>query len=256
MQLSRLRGVLNPPLWKKKFLLVGSMVDRPCSHNGTREKMSDSKIFKIPPHSDRYEAVMREAARRAVARMNSDMDTEPEFDAEVDALVTDTEPEFDAEVDALVTVTDLFEALCCVHPTVFSELLGGLITVPAVEPAEDVDDDTEVFYSAEVDKYLSLYGGAIMTVIEMIADEEVVLDSLHIAAVLLKEQPPEVKNLLWPKHLRHHHAQERVRRVKRDPGTHLKGRRASARQDYRGAGEIRADFPFHAAAGRCAHAVP
>lgn len=135
--------------------------------------MPERTIEKIPARTKRYAAVMTEAARRAQARASAKKD------------------------EPLVTLLDVFESVCIVHPEAFGYLLGRKVTLPKVKPVESVETPSIIFYSSDVDRYLSPYGGIIAQMCESLPAEDLVeVDSLHIAAVLLWEPTPEVKTIL------------------------------------------------------------
>ena len=99
--------------------------------------MSERESEKIPARTERYAAVMAEAARRAQARDEA----------------TDEKP--------LVTISDVFEAVCLVHPEAFSQLLGCCVTLPEIKRIDCGECPDGICHSSEVDRYLSPYGGVI-----------------------------------------------------------------------------------------------
>jgi len=133
--------------------------------------MSERKIEKIPSRTERYAAVMAEAARRAQSR----------------AIAVNEKP--------IITIADVFEALCVVHPESFGQLLGVSVPVPAIDSV-DCEIKSRILQSSEVDRYLSPYGGVICKLLASFASEEVEVDSLHIAGVLIWDPIPQVKNML------------------------------------------------------------
>ena len=135
--------------------------------------MSDEKIEKIPERTERYAEIMAEAARRGWERVKDDADEVP-----------------------LVTISDVFEAVCIVHPDAFGQLLGRSVPVPRLARAKCGNLPVEVYHSSEVDRYLSPYGGVIQRMLSSFPSVEVPIDSLHIAGALLWEPIPEVMNLL------------------------------------------------------------
>lgn len=159
--------------------------------------MPERKIEKIPARTKRYIAVMAEAAKRAKART-----------ATVETLT--------GKKVILISISDIFDALCYIHPESFSNLLGCDISLPEVKlnrdsaierfgkqvidlilPEPEEDENTVYCHSAEVDMYLSPYGGYIDIILSTITTmEEPVVDSLHIAAALLIRPIPEVENIL------------------------------------------------------------
>lgn len=134
--------------------------------------MAERKIEEIPARTRRYAAVMAEAARRAQARDG----------------VADKKPR--------VTITDVFEAVCVVHPESFGQLLGTAVPVPEVVPAKHVECVRHILQSSEVDRYLSPYGGVIEKVYAASASYEVEVDSLHIVGALLWDPIPAIVNML------------------------------------------------------------
>ena len=135
--------------------------------------MSEDNCEKIPERTERYAAVMGEAARRAWGRVKDDPDEEP-----------------------IVTVSDVFEAVCVVHPEAFGQLLGRNATVPEVERAESGGEAARMFHSSDVDRYLSPYGGVLAQMLDSFPSEEVTVDSLHIAGALIWDPIPEVRSML------------------------------------------------------------
>ena len=134
--------------------------------------MAERKIEKISPRSERYAAVMAEAERRATSRAKIE------------------------KCDPFVTISDVFEALCLIHPEAFSQLLGFDISLPEVKRLDSHPNSKCVCHSSEIDRYLSPYGGVIEKMLSSYNAEEVVVDSLHIAGALLWDPIPEIKNLL------------------------------------------------------------
>ena len=134
--------------------------------------MSGREIERIPPRTKRYAAVMAEAARRAHARAVA------------------------AKDDPLVTISDVFEAVCVVHPEAFGQLLGGGVPVPVVKPVDCGEPPKRILQSSEVDRYLSPYGGVIEKMLASFPAEEVEIDSLHIAGTLIWEPTPATSNML------------------------------------------------------------
>ena len=137
--------------------------------------MAERVCEMIPPRTERYAEVMAEAAKRAMARAN------------------DTR-----EKSALVTMSDVFEALCLVHPKAFSKLLMQPIALPQVTQVEYVNRPMVTLHASEVDHYLSPYGDIIEQVSNHCSEvsSEIAMDSLHIAAALLMFPIPEVVNCL------------------------------------------------------------
>lgn len=134
--------------------------------------MSEQEHETIPPRTERYAAVMHESAKRACDR----------------AKARKNEP--------LVTMSDVFEAVCLLHPEAFGYLLGRNVTIPDVAPARCVEISPSVRHSSEVDRYLSPYGGVIAKMCETLSAGDLELDSLHIAAALLWDPTPEALNVL------------------------------------------------------------
>lgn len=141
------------------------------SPNEREMNMAENEYEKIPPKTPRYAAVMEEAGKRAAARAASDGG------------------------EALVTMTDVFEALCLIHPESFSLLTDFAVTLPKVPPEECAARPPVVYHSPEVDRYLSPYGGVIKEVLSSFESGEAAVDSLHIAGALLWEPTPEILNL-------------------------------------------------------------
>lgn len=135
--------------------------------------MSENKIVEIPERTERYAEVMAEAARRGWARTEDDFDEVP-----------------------LVTISDVFEAVCVIHPGAFGQLLGRNVSVPRTERVVCRKPPRGTYHSSEVDRYLSPYGGVIQRMLASFPAVEVPIDSLHIAGALLWEPIPEVMNLL------------------------------------------------------------
>ena len=134
--------------------------------------MAERQIDKIPVRTERYEAVIAEAIKRAMARAGNE------------------------DGDVLMTISDVFEALCVIHPESFSLLLGRSISLPEVARLESIECHKAVYHSSEVDRYLSPYGGVISKILSSVNAVEFAVDSLHIAAALIMEPIPEVSNLL------------------------------------------------------------
>ena len=134
--------------------------------------MTETKIDKIPPRTERYAAVMAEAANRARSGFVLDGGC------------------------PVINISDVFEALCIVHPEAFGQLLGRPVSVPKTHRAAPKEPTAACCHSSEVDRYLSPYGGIITKVLSSFASEETPIDSLHIAGALLWEPIPEVQNLL------------------------------------------------------------
>ena len=134
--------------------------------------MPEQKIENIQARTERYAAVMAEAARRAAAR----------------AAATGSKP--------LVTLADVFDAVCIVHPEAFGHLLGRSVSLPDIKPVVCGEIPAAICHSSEVDRYLSPYGGVMSVMLESLAAVVEEVDSLHIAAALLWEPPPEVANML------------------------------------------------------------
>ncbi len=134
--------------------------------------MAERQIEKISPRTERYAAVMEEAKRRAIARAVAEKSS------------------------AVVTLSDVFEALCLIHPESFSQILGCGITLPKVDQTKSEKSRKVACHSSEVDRYLSPFGGIIEKMLSSFDSEEVVVDSLHIAGALIWKPIPEIKNLL------------------------------------------------------------
>lgn len=155
--------------------------------------MAETTIAKVPSRTERYAAVMAEAARRAQARAEANND------------------------EALVAISDVFEAICIVHPAAFGYLLGRNVTLPRVKPVRSVETPSTICRSSEVDRYLSPYGGIIAEMCESLAGEDIEVDSLHIAGALLWEPTPEVLDILSicgiPPEMTHSRVIARLRRI-------------------------------------------
>ncbi len=134
--------------------------------------MAETTVTKIPSRTERYAAVMAEAANRAQSRFVPDGGS------------------------PVMNISDVFEALCIVHPEAFGQLLGRPVSVPKTHRAVPKEPTAACCHSSEVDRYLSPYGGVITKVLSSFASEETPVDSLHIAGALLWEPIPEVQNLL------------------------------------------------------------
>lgn len=134
--------------------------------------MEEQFISELPEHTQRYRDVMSCAEAIAAARPES-----IEY--------------------AVVTLRDVFSALCKVHPEAFGQLLGRQIPVPdTAAKAQAEQPSVPCHYDSKVDRYLSPYGGVIMEVLDAVALETPVVDSLHIAASMLWSPIPETANLL------------------------------------------------------------
>lgn len=133
--------------------------------------MAERKIDKIPARTERYREVMDEAVKRAFARKIANKGT------------------------PLVTTTDVFEALCVVHPEAFSQILERAVPLRKIPPAE-CQVSEKICYSSEVDRYLSPYGGVLDKMLSSFKSVEITVDSLHIAAAFLWEPIPEIENIL------------------------------------------------------------
>ena len=134
--------------------------------------MEEQIVTGLPEHTQRYRSVMSCAEGIAAARP-------------------------DSVESALVTLRDVFAALCKVHPEVFGQLLGLPVPVPEVAIETQAESPSvPCHYASEVDQYLSPYGGIIMEMLDAVALEISIVDSLHIAATLLWTPIPETKNLL------------------------------------------------------------
>lgn len=142
------------------------------SPNERETDMAENECEKILPRTPRYAAVMEEAGKRAGVRAAA------------------------GGGDAVVTISDVFEALCLIHPESFSLLTDSAVTLPKAAPAECGPLPAVVYHSPEVDRYLSPYGGVIAEVLSSFESREVIVDSLHIAGALLWEPTPEILNLL------------------------------------------------------------
>lgn len=134
--------------------------------------MDKREYEKIPTRTPRYAAVMDIAASRAKARVKK------------------------RKEPTVITLSDVFDAVCLLHPDSFGYLLGRKVSVPDVKPALCDASAPVVCHSSEVDRYLSPYGGVIAEMCESLAGAEVEVDSLHIAAALLWEPTPEALNIL------------------------------------------------------------
>ena len=134
--------------------------------------MTEQRTKKIPAKTERYAAVMDAAASRAQFRVKAGKDK------------------------PLITISDVFDAVCIVHPDAFGYLLGRKVPVPKAKPVKCNESSRGICYSSEVDRYLSPFGGVISQMCESLAEENVELDSLHIAAALLWEPTPEVLTIL------------------------------------------------------------
>lgn len=120
----------------------------------------------------------------------------------------------------LVTLEDLFVAISLAHPSAFSEVLGvpcvmpdfGYVVDDLLDPKFEKEEFTHrvfndvlalpeikeagVRFSAEVDRYLSFFGGLMSQMLEPFALEEYEVDSLHLAAVMLWDTTLDVTNML------------------------------------------------------------
>lgn len=138
--------------------------------------MSRSEGEKIQERTERYSLVMEEAGRQAWARWVAG----------------------GAVGCALMTASDVFRAVCVVHPESFTLLLGRRIAVPETceTPAEGAECRSAVRCSSEVDRYLSPYGGVVGKMLESAGVGETAVDSLHIAGAFLWDPLPEVVEML------------------------------------------------------------
>lgn len=134
--------------------------------------MSEEKAEKSRIRGEGYEAVMLEAAWQAKARAKEE----------------DTKP--------LLTISDVFQAVCALYPDVFTSLLGRCVPVPKADVIGYDKSTKRVRYSSEVDRYFSPYGGVMEAMLENLPEKAIELNHLHIAAALVWEPIPEVKNLL------------------------------------------------------------
>lgn len=138
--------------------------------------MDDLADTPIPKRSRRYEKTMAFAADLAVARARRDK----------------TRP--------LVQVADIHAALGAVHPGVYGRLAGWGTLFPEAEatkrPSAGEKSEGEVLYSADVDWYLSPYGGVLARMLEGLPEQPPEVDSLHIAAAFLWEPIPELREAL------------------------------------------------------------
>ena len=114
--------------------------------------MAERQIDKIPVRTERYEAVIAEAIKRAMARAGNE------------------------DGDVLMTISDVFEALCVIHPESFSLLLGRSISLPEVARLESIECHKAVYHSSEVDRYLSPYGGVISKILSSVNAVEFAVD--------------------------------------------------------------------------------
>ncbi len=136
--------------------------------------MAEEQTEKIRLRTERYAAVMSEAAKRAKARCTA------------------------KKGNVLITISDVFEALCLIHPESFSQILGRDIPLPAVSQITCPETKATANYSSEVDRYLSPFGGIIDQMMSSSSENsgEIPVDSLHIAGALCWDPIPEVKNIL------------------------------------------------------------
>lgn len=170
--------------------------------------MEEQIVTVLPEHTQRYRDVMACAEGIAAARP-------------------------DSVESALVTLRDVFAALCKVHPKVFGQMLGTPVPVPEVASEAQAEPvSIPCRYAAEVDRYLSPYGGVIMEALDAMDMKAPAVDSLHIAAALLWAPIPETANLLavcgFPsdkvrstllKHLRENAEREAARRCRKEQET-------------------------------------
>ena len=97
----------------------------------------------------------------------------------------------------LLTPGLLFRALLQTHRKDIARLLGRECPVPELAPAgtDDSGKADKVFFSAETDRYLSLYGGVLDEIVKKFG-HEIELDAIHIAAALLWDPQDEILEFL------------------------------------------------------------
>lgn len=100
------------------------------------------------------------------------------------------------ECNHVVTPYDLFKALCVVAPEVFGEILGKNVVLPQVKKADEHAFYANLRFSGELDKYLSPFGGVIDNMLSSYSGEHIEISALNMAAALIYEPIPEVKNML------------------------------------------------------------
>ena len=133
--------------------------------------MGKAKEEKIFIRTESYSVVMAEAVRQAKARAVDDR-------------------------DYVVLPSDLFKAVCVKEPGVFKEILGDNVVLPCVLPVADRQISEDLRFSSELDRYLSPYGGVISKMLSDIAHGNVEIGALNIAAALVYDPIPEVKDML------------------------------------------------------------
>ena len=134
--------------------------------------MAEEQTEKIRLRTERYAAVMSEAEKRAKARCAA------------------------KKGNVLITISDVFEALCIIHPESFSQILGRDVLLPEVSQITCPKTKATANYSSEVDRYLSPFGGIIDQMMSSDHSGDIPIDSLHIAGALSWDPIPEVKNIL------------------------------------------------------------
>ncbi len=133
--------------------------------------MSNTESKKVYVRTESYIKVMAEAVRQGKARCLE-------------------------ECNHVVTPYDLFKALCVVAPEVFGEILGKNVVLPQVKKADERAFYANLRFSGELDKYLSPYGGVIDNMLSSYSGENIEISALNMAAALIYEPIPEVKNML------------------------------------------------------------
>jgi len=131
-------------------------------------KVNEGKVY---VRTESYVKVMAEAVRQARARCLE-------------------------ECNHVVTPYDLFKALCVVAPEVFGEILGKNVVLPQVKKADERAFYANLRFSGELDKYLSPYGGVIDNMLSSYSGENIEISALNMAAALIYDPIPEVKNML------------------------------------------------------------
>ncbi|MBR5901860.1 AAA family ATPase [bacterium] len=133
--------------------------------------MGKAKEEKIFIRTESYSVVMAEAVRQAKARAVDDCDD-------------------------VITPSDLFKAVCVKEPGVFKEILGDNVVLPCTKAAIDRHISADMRFSSELDRYLSPYGGVMANMLDGNTQGSIEISALNIAAALLFDPIPEVKDML------------------------------------------------------------
>lgn len=131
-------------------------------------KVNEGKVY---VRTESYVKVMAEAVRQAKVRSWEDC-------------------------NFVVTPSDLFKAVCVAAPEAFGEILGKNVILPQMKNTDENAVYANMRFSGELDKYLSPYGGIIDKMLGSYSCENIEVSALNLAAALIYEPIPEVKNML------------------------------------------------------------